>query len=295
MLIKNFRNIYVTIAIVVCLWCKGQQINNSFPDVYTSTFTNFVGYDNPAYIPKEGRFSLYSQYKQRLGQFSKIVSFSAYLDKTWRRENKSTNSIRAIFWNENLGPYISRPRFSVGYANELNLSEKVKLGLGLSLGATSINFSAQTQGGTGNSYLPDGKIGLMLKIEKLTLGLASLQIFNAKSKIVGNDIRLKRYWDLYTKYSTDLSAFWQLDNFAAFDYRTKDEMYLQIGTMATYNEKISFGLSHRTNYTSSVLTKITFFEDKSPISVLFCYNSPIFSKKLKELNSLELGVTFSLY
>ncbi len=279
--------------LLVCLLAHSQQSTYSYPDFFYATYPFMINYDNPAYIVEDTRYNLYSQYKQRLGQFRKIVSYSVQAEKVWRREQKNTNSLRVIFNNENEGPYITRPRFYAGYANEISVNENVKIGLGFTLGATAINFSAPNQGASGNSYLPDGKLGFVLKGKKLESGVSSLQVFNAKSRVVGANIALKRYYNFFLKYKTDLSLNWVIEGLVLADLRGSKIIPLA-AVMAHYDQRFSIGFSNRFGYAFSVFGKIKMFQDQIPLDLIFMYNSPIFSNTTKELNSVEIALSLGI-
>lgn len=289
------KKLHLMHLLLMCLLAHSQQSSYSYPDFFYTTYPFMLNYDNPAYIVDQTQYNLYAQYKQRLGQFRKVVSYSALGEKVWRREGKSSNSLKLLFNNENDGPYIARPRFSAGYANEIPLRENLKMALGFTVGATSINFSAPNQGASGNSYLPDGKLGFVIKGKTLEAGISSLQFLGSKAKVIGANITLKRYYNLFVKYKRDLSPNWVLEGLAMLDLRGNPVVFTpQLAAMVHYKERISFGASQRFGYAFSSIVKVRIFPEEAPLDLILMYNSPAFTQTARELNSIEIALALGI-
>lgn len=284
------------LMLLMCLLAHSQQSSYSYPDFFYTTYPFMLNYDNPAYIVDHTQYNLYAQYKQRLGQFRKVVSYSALGEKVWRREGKSSNSLKLVFNNENDGPYIARPRFAAGYANEIPLKENLRIALGFTVGATAINFSAPNQGASGNSYLPDGKLGFVIKGNAFEAGISSLQFLSSRARVVGSNIALKRYYNLFVKYKKDLSPSWVLEGLGMLDLRDNPSTHLtaQLAAMVHYKERISFGASQRLGYAFSTIAKVRIFPDEVPLDLIFMYNSPAFTQTARELNSIEIALSLGV-
>ena len=288
------RKTYLLPLLLMCVWAHAQQSNPSYPDFFYSTYPFMLNYDNPAYIVDDNRYNVYAQYKQRLGQFRKVVSYSAQGERIWRPEDKNISSLKVIINNENEGPYISRPRFTGGYATEIKIKNDWKAALGIMLGATAINFSAPNQGATGNSYLPDGKIGMVFKKNQMVMGISALQFLNTRSKVVGSSIVLQRYYNAFMKYKKELSLDWTLETLALADLRGRT-ITPQLSALVEYRNTIAFGASNRFGYAFSAIGKLHMFGDELPMDLIFMYNTPLFTKNIaREIQSVEIALSLGI-
>jgi type IX secretion system PorP/SprF family membrane protein len=266
------------------LW--GQR-NDIFPDLYSAYFNN-VTLINPSFIPSEGKVDLVATYKNRIGPFSKIATYSFTGAKVFRKENQTAHLARIIFFNEKEGPYIQRPRGYANYAYSLPLTENTQLSAGIALGFSQIAFSAPSATGVGTAMLPDGSLGLSLRSKDLSFGISSLQLFNASSEAINALIRLRRHYNFFLSTQKDLSLNWKVKGYFFYRILPYANNNTDITLALDYKNVFCFGSSIRYRQGMSFFVTFNINLGKDRLLLNFAYNSPILSNSNNLLNSVEL-------
>lgn len=266
------------------------QISGLYPDQFSSFFYN-PSLINPAYIPEDGSSETVVQSKLRNGVYKDISTLAATIQKTFISEGQQWHSARLLLMNEKQGPYISTPRVYGNYGTRVEISEKMKLLAGVSLGMVNPNFHTPSK--TVSTILPDGSIGLILRYQKTSLGVSSNQIFNSSSA-TSRSIELKRYYNTYLQTKLSINYETELKMYFLWRYFSDIPSQVTLASSLLYREIIEAGIGY--NYKQGGVFYASFILDhasKHPIKLGVLYNSSMFKRFPLMGQSLELNLIYS--
>lgn len=216
------------------------------------------------------------------GQF-KDISYTNFTAAKNIYKDKNSMAFRAIVGKEQEGPYISIPRASLSYGYELKLSSNVYFSSGVSLGATGVYFATPSL--SSSFILPDGVLGLGLKVKKTYIGLSALQVFNTGQP----SFFLKRYYNILLMNELDLSHKWRLKNQFFARYLSSDKYEMKYAFLASFDQLVDIGIALRTKSGLSFLATFMLPMKENKLNLSFAYNTNYVRQQNYYIpNSMEL-------
>lgn len=205
---------FVIILVVSGTTSATAQLDATAFETFSQTFANPY-LINPAATDTSYGFNARACNISQLGLVRNVNRFYIDADKRWGTPQKDDGIHHAgiQMTNSTLGDYISKSGLQVRYSWYTQLSRKLYMSAGASLGFVNYAFMT-TQGGTGGSdYGPDGSVGVHFTRENTTVGFALQQIFPTILIPVNQSFRFDRLYNVdFThkfrlSHQTDLSAF----------------------------------------------------------------------------------------
>ncbi|WMJ72035.1 type IX secretion system membrane protein PorP/SprF [Cytophagaceae bacterium ABcell3] len=267
------------------------QDSDLYPDLFSSFIFN-PSLINPGYVSDEGVLDLIGNYKQRTGPFSAIATYAFTATGYRRQDNGVVHTGRVFMFNEAEGPYISRPRAYLNYANRMPLAEDLFLSAGLALGFAGNTYSAPTVSGVGSSFVPDGHVGIMLSSSKFSGGVSAMQIFNTEASPLAGVLTYRRYFNLFFSAQHEFTPDWAVKGFLTYSHYRELDPASDVGFFLNYKDLISFGSSYRYLRGSAIFFSVNIPQAENNILLSFAYNSPLFSSRPLWQNSLEITLGY---
>lgn len=284
----------VVLGFVLALSVRGQMTANIlYPDLYTLYEPNLY-LINAAYVPHDTHTDLSAFYKFQTGAFKEVATLTCSAAKLFDANNEGIHSIRLNVLNEKQGPYISSPRANVNYAYELPLGSKTRLGAGLATGFAGMSYTGVSTTGSVNSYLPDASAGLIFKYRELHLGIAGLQLFNAKTKPFTSQIELPRYYHFHLEHQLQLAENVKWKYYALYRALPEIKNELLVGMQVLFSEAFGVGAIVRSNAGLSIYAELALDSEKDRLKILVNYNSSFFELVPKFQDSMEIGIGYVL-
>jgi hypothetical protein len=285
------RILPVIFFLSITFLCNGQSGVPLYPDVFSGFFL-IPSSVNPSYVPEEGNVNLAAYYKFRAGALSDVNSFLFMGEKIFRGEEAMTHAGRILVFNEREGPYISKPRGYFNYALELALAKEAFLNAGISLGFSSVNFSAPSA--SGSVFLPDGSLAVGFKVKNISASVVSAQVFNTEGVAASSAVRLARYYNFILSGEKELSPFWKI-NISAY-WRKLPELNDQwyFSGLLQYHETLQAGIIYKYERGLSFPVKLGLNRNGNPLFISFIYNTGYLSKIPLWNNSYEIGIQYGV-
>lgn len=286
------HKIILTYGIVFMSFAIYGQSNAAYPDLMSVYWYNMASV-SPGYVPDTGTFEAALSYKFRQGQLNKVSTLSFAAAKILRTEH-NTHVLRVTMFNERQGPYITSPKAYMNYAYELRLRPEMRLYAGVSLGVSSIYFSAPTF--SNSFYLPDGAFGLGLKYRQASVGVSTLQMLNATTSSMVHEYRLGRYYNLHGTVKKELNHHTQWNLLALWRILPTTRNDASLATYLTFHDKISFGAVLGYKAGMSFFSTVNVNTEQNKLVLSFGYNAaPVFSALPSWQNSMEINLGYTIY
>jgi len=285
------RIIFILILLSGCISLVKGQSAPLYPNAFSGYFFNpYIV--NPSYVPEQGNVSIAAYYRFRSGFFSDINSFLFSAEKIVRTKKGANHAIRLNIYNDREGPYISKPKAYLNYALKLPISSNSALFAGIALGVSSISFTAPS--GAGSIILPDGNLGVGLKLHQVRMGLSSGQIFNSEGTIISSALKLERYYNVDFSIKQQLSAFWTINGYFYWrDFSGIPDEFSFSGSLE-YNESLQFGGIYKWKQGISWLASVQINKEGNPLFISFIYNSAFLSTIPLWNDSYEIGIKYGI-
>ncbi len=286
-----FRSLAVLLGLLFMGLFAFGQITPLYPDVPV-TYEMNKAIINPAYIPEVGNYVFAGIYKFEVGE-PNIAVFDANGAVVFNNKNNK-QLVRLAFSNEKEGPYIKTPRGNLNYAYQLSISEELKISTGISLGYVSRVYSAPSSTGQGNVTLPDGNLGVTLRYKKMCFGAAVMQFLNSEGSALQSKLKLNSYYHFHASFQQDIDQYWSLKEYMLL--RILPEVAQQIigGVNLVYSEVVEIGAMYYQRRGIAFQLLLAINQTTNPLKISVGYNSSLLAESPLWINSVELGLNYTL-
>jgi hypothetical protein len=268
------------------------QQNIYLPTYFTAYYQN-LSQITPAHVSDEGKAEFASSYKSLTGAFRKISSYNFSASRTFRNEKERAHVIRAQFFNEHEGSYITNPRVYLNYAYQIPLTETLKAFSGVSFGTAGVYYSAPTT--TQSSFfLPDASFGLGLKNHWFEVGTSAMQLFNGSFTPVANPVLMKRYYHAYGSIQKEWPSEWMIKGYALGRFVPSVSSEYFGAFSISYAKQVTLGTSIKYGAGLSFFTMLGIDNKEDKLQLLLNYNSPFFGLIPAYQSNIEIGLAYLL-
>jgi hypothetical protein len=239
------KNIAIVVVIFTCLVKAGAQVHDRYPSLF-SQYYNHLNLINPAEIASSGVIEMNVGNQALTGDFNNIGNYFANISMALSG-NDSSQTKHALSVNllgEREGSLFSNTRVYIGYALKMKLSSKLHLALGISPGWISYMVKATANSGGASSQAFDANAGICLSSRKARFGLVLSQFPNTTITPIVEQLRLRRYVQLYAQHTLDLGMNVQLKSNAHASIQPYKSLTPNLTEQFLFKEILSVGLSY---------------------------------------------------
>lgn len=282
------------LAVLVPCLSWSQITNILYPDFYTSYQQN-MAFANVAFVPEELRGDFEASYRFQTGPFKQISTALFSGAKIIEAENGASHVLRALFLNENQGPYFSSPRGYANYAYRLPINDELFMSAGLAAGMVEKYYAGTAAAGNTSVFLPDASAGLLVAWRRWQMGIASFQLLNLSAQSLSSQVQYKRFFHLHVQREWDLGIDWVIKVQSLWRVLPLYEDEWVGGVSFSYLKTFGLGLLTRSNYEASLFVELVLDSDNDRLKLFFNYNNPFLSPHPYTKSSIELGVGYGLH
>ncbi len=193
------------------------------------------------------------------------------------------------------GFYLSQSRVQIKYSIGFRINQSLYLGSGISLGMVNNQVKANAITGGHSQFTPDGNIGIAINYKTLIIGLASQQIFNARSQsISGREILFQRHYSMHFEkgLGTDRLRFWP-----GIFFNNIGTNFIRITTTmrGIYKSLFIGGLAYEYLNSLKIVAGIHKFPilKEHTIGTIISYSIPLSKEIGTNFRVLEVGINYS--
>lgn len=261
--------------------------------LHFNQFTESIYLNNSSihgvYQQKQGKIG----YLGHSGVLKKIRSFYAfYYSKLPQKNTNSPQFLGLSVINDQEGLLLQQTKIYIHYNWHTNLTEKLHLSAGISLGVNSYFIDGDTPQTKGSDMAPDGSFGIWLAHEKYYIGLASNQLFESKLQPLQETFLLKRTYQSNLGYLLLNKEKGKLYIHSEIHYLDKNYVTSDASLLFNYRDFAFIGISNYWEENIGFSIGLQQKVDKGYLIGFFSYHVPIISQQKTEINTFEITISF---
>jgi type IX secretion system PorP/SprF family membrane protein len=258
-------------------------------------FFNSYSIINPASCGSTAKIELQSGRQQHGGPWKNIsTTFASGLFKIEAEKSHNFHAIGLSFIADKEGQYLKQSRFYINYAWHTQLTKKISLAAGTSLGFLSFLVSASSANLSGGATAPDATLGLWLYSRAFYAGISMNQIFNSRLTPLEETTKLVRHYNLTGGYVLHITESFDLTPRVLIRYAPEFPLDFDFAANAVIKGIVSTGLNYR--HQKGVVPMVGFEKlaiANGNLKAMFSYAFPV-GRSARDLKTYELMLNYQM-